>query len=263
MALLMTTTSLSVDPELLNRSLVIAIDESVAQTEAILQRQRFNETLEGWKQRERAKRIVRLHHNAQRLLRRLPVFNPFAEQLGFVGSQTRHRRDHQKYLSLIQAVTLLRQYQHEVKQATIDEKTIEYIEVTREDISRANLIADWALGRSIDELSGPTRRLLIELFDWLRSRAQAKRLEVSELEFTRRQARETLGWAATQLSYHLEQLCRHEYAVRCCGGAGKLCRYRLLYDGRGREGQAALVGLVDAASLVDPQHEPTTDDLSG
>ena len=50
-ALVMTTTSLSVDPELMNRCLVIAIDESVAQTEAILQQQRFAQTIEGFAQR--------------------------------------------------------------------------------------------------------------------------------------------------------------------------------------------------------------------
>ena len=49
-ALVMTTTSLRVDPELMNRCLVIAIDESVGQTAAILQQQRFAETIDGWKQ---------------------------------------------------------------------------------------------------------------------------------------------------------------------------------------------------------------------
>ena len=263
-ALMMTTTSLKVDPELMNRCLVIAIDESVVQTEAILQQQRFAETIEGFEQQLRGKQIVRLHQNAQRLLRRLPVFNPYAEQLGFIGSQTRHRRDHKKYLSLIKAVTLLHQYQHEIKRVTIDGETIEYLEVTREDIAKANTIADWALGRSIDELSGPTRRLLVELYDWIRETARAKQLDASEVVFTRREARETLGWAATQLNYHLDRLCRDEYAVRCGGGNGQLIQYRLLYDGRGREGQAALVGLVDAASLTEPvRSAPTTDDLSG
>jgi hypothetical protein len=263
-ALVMTTTALDVDPELLNRCLVIAIDESVAQTEAILQQQRFAETLEGWTQQEESKRIVTLHQNAQRLLRKLPVFNPYADQLGFITGQTRHRRDHRKYLSLINTIALLHQHQHELKQATINGETIEYIEVTKRDISMANTIADWALGRSIDELAGPTRRLLVDLYDWIRERAKTSKLDPSEIVFTRREARESIGWTATQLNYHLERLCRDEYAVRHAGGNGKLCRYSLLYDGRGREGQAALIGLVDAISLKEPVRSvPTTDDLSG
>ena len=263
-ALVMTTTALDVDPELMNRCLVIAIDESVCQTAAILQQQRFAETLAGFEQELRAKSIVKRHQNAQRLLRKLPVFNPYAEQLGFVGSQTRHRRDHQKYLGLIKAVTLLHQLQHEIKQVTAHGETIEYLEVTPDDIAKANMVADWALGRSIDELAGPTRRLLVALYDWVRETAKGQKVDPDEVTFTRRQARESLGWAATQLNYHLEQLCRYEYAVRCGGGNGKLIRYGLLYDGRGREGQRSLVGLVDAGSLTEPARSaPTTDDLSG
>ncbi|TWT86965.1 helix-turn-helix domain-containing protein [Stieleria varia] len=263
-ALIMTTTSMNVDPELLNRCLVIAIDESVAQTAAILQQQRFAETVDGFIQEMQGKEIVKNHQNAQRLLRRLPVYNPYAEQLGFIGTQARHRRDHRKYLSLIKAVALLYQFQHETKTIEIEGESIQYIEVTREDIAKANTIADWALGRSIDELSGPTRRLLIELYDWLYDRSKTCELEPTEIVFNRREAREALGWSATQLNYHLERLCRDEYVVRQGGDNGKLCRYSVLYDGRGREGQAALIGLVDAASLQEPTRTaPTTTDLSG
>jgi len=261
-AIVMTTTSLSVDPELLNRCLVVAIDESVAQTAAIHAQQRFAHTIEGFTQQQRSKSLVKVHQNAQRLLHRIPVFNPYADQLGFVGSQTRHRRDHDKYLNLIRAVALLHQYQHEFKQVKLDGETVQYIEVTRRDISMANTIADWALGRSIDELSGPTRRLLVQLYDWIRDQADERDAATDEIQFTRRQAREQLGWNATQLAYHLEQLCHFEYAVRSGGGSGKLCKYSLLYDGRGREGQAALIGLVDAASLTEPKTVPTKTDLS-
>ena len=257
-ALMMTTTSLSVDPELLNRCLVIAIDESVAQTEAILQQQRQAETLDGWQQQVEQQRVIKLHHNAQRLLRPLRIVNRYADQLKFVSSQTRHRRDHQKYLSLIKAVTLLYQYQHEVKQCSVGDKTVEYLEVTRADIARANTIADWALGRSIDELSGPTRRLLVELYDWVRETADSKQLEVSEIQFTRRQAREALGWSASPMRIHLERLCLHEYVLPHGGGNGRLYRYSLLYDGRGREGQQTLPGLIDSSSLTDPPASTTS-----
>ena len=135
--------------------------------------------------------------------------------------------------------------------------------MTRRDIAMANHIADWALGRSIDELAGPTRRLLVQLFDWVRSEAVRQKLTPAEITFTRRDAREAIDWTATQFAYHLERLCRDEYAIRDGGGIGKLCRYRLLYDGRGREGQPALLGLVDAASLNEPvQPLPTAHDLS-
>ena len=119
-ALLMTTTSPNIDPELHNRYLVVAIDESCAQTAAIQSQQRFNETLEGYLQQQASDPIVERHRNAQRLLRQLPVFNPYAAQLSFVGQQTRHRRDHGKYLTLIKAVTLLHQYQRQTKLEAVE-----------------------------------------------------------------------------------------------------------------------------------------------
>jgi DNA primase len=244
-ALLMTTTSLSIDPELLNRCLLVSIDESVAQTAAIQSRQRFNETLEGHVQQMQLPSILRRHRNAQRLLRPLLVFNPYAGQLSFVGWQTRHRRDQGKYLALIKAIALLHQHQREVRQIVHDGKSIEYLQVTRQDIVLANQIVDWALGRSIDELAEPTRRLLVELYSWTRTEAQSHQLPAGEVRFTRRAIRESLGWGSTQLAYHLERLVREEYVVRTGGSLGKLCQYKLLYDGRGREGQPHLLQLTD------------------
>ena len=251
-ALMLTTTSLDVEPELLNRCLVIAVDESPAQTAAIHAQQRLCETLEGVQQRLHQAQLMAVHQNAQRLLRAIPVHNPYARQLRFIGSQTRHRRDHQKYLTLIKTITLLHQYQREVKSIQLDAERIEYLEVTPSDIGLANRIAEWALGRSIDELAAPTRRLLVELYDWVRGEAARERLAVSDFTFTRRQAREGLGWNTTHLRTHLERLVQQELVAPLGRGRGRLHRYSLLYDGRGREGQPSLLGLVDPASLVEP-----------
>jgi hypothetical protein len=56
-----------------------------------------------------------LHQNAQRLLRPLAVLNPYAEQLTFLDDKTRTRRDHEKYLTLIDTIALLHQYQRPLK----------------------------------------------------------------------------------------------------------------------------------------------------
>jgi hypothetical protein len=261
-ALVMTTTALDVDPELMNRCLVVNVDESIEQTQAIHAAQRHADTLDGWDAESERKRLTTLHQNAQRCLRPIRVVNPYADQLKFIDHQARHRRNHQKYLGLIKAVTLLHQYQRTVKQRTKNGVTSEYIEVTRRDIVLANMIADWALGRSIDELAGPTRRLLIQLYDWIREQADGRDIELDEVQFTRREAREALGWSASPMRIHLERLCRHEYVVGHGGGNGKLYRYSLLYDGRGREGQPTFTGLIDSSSLTEPSPDSTPTNLS-
>ena len=77
----LTTTAVDIDEELLNRCLVLTVDESREQTKAIHDLQREAETFEGLKRKVERDRILAVHKNAQRLLRPLHVVNPFAKQL--------------------------------------------------------------------------------------------------------------------------------------------------------------------------------------
>ncbi|WP_159187088.1 toprim domain-containing protein, partial [Escherichia coli] len=94
--LMLTTTAIDVDEELLNRCLVLTVNESREQTEAIHAAQRYAQTLEGLLAANEKSYITQLHQNAQRLLRPLNVVNPFASQLTFMSDKTRTRRDHMK-----------------------------------------------------------------------------------------------------------------------------------------------------------------------
>ncbi|EMV2862601.1 toprim domain-containing protein, partial [Escherichia coli] len=149
--LMLTTTAIDVDEELLNRCLVLTVNESREQTEAIHAAQRHAQTLEGLLAANEKSYITQLHQNAQRLLRPLNVVNPFASQLTFMSDKTRTRRDHMKYLTLIQAIALLHQYQREIKRVEHRGQVVEYIEVAREDIALANRLAHEILGRTLDE----------------------------------------------------------------------------------------------------------------
>jgi mevalonate kinase len=102
--LFLTTTAIDIDEELMNRCIVLTVNESREQTQAIHAMQRKQQTLEGLLQNEDRKQLIQLHRNAQRLLRPLLVANPFAEQLTFIDDKTRTRRDHMKYLTLIRAI---------------------------------------------------------------------------------------------------------------------------------------------------------------
>ncbi|MCD4750344.1 MAG: toprim domain-containing protein, partial [Thermoanaerobaculales bacterium] len=75
-AILLTTTAIDLDEELLNRCVVLAVDESREQTRAIHQLQRESRTLEGLEHRLARQDTVKLHQNAQRLLKPLFIVNP-------------------------------------------------------------------------------------------------------------------------------------------------------------------------------------------
>jgi DNA primase len=248
----LTTTAIDVDEELLNRCLVLTVDEDPEQTRAIQRQQREGQTLEGLLAAQRKASVVKLHQNAQRLLRPLAVVNHYAHQLQFLTDQTRRRRDHLKYLTLIQSVALLHQYQREIKQITVEGEVIQYIEVTPRDIQIANQLANFVLGRSIDELAPQTRRLLLQLHELVRKECETQKVEQSEYRFTRRFLRENLKWGATQLRIHLDRLVEMEYVLVHIAGRGKVTQYELLFDGRGREGELTLCGLIDPSTLVDP-----------
>lgn len=206
-AIMLTTTAIDVDEELLNRCIVLSVDEDREQTRAIHDRQRHRQTLPGLLAGAERDRIVKVHQDAQRLLEPVMVVNPFAEQLTFTDGRTRTRRDHVKYLTLIRAVTLLHQHQRPRRTATgADGRQVAYIEVTVDDIAVANRLAHEVLGRSVDELPPQTRRLLDLLDTVVASRAEEQATDRELVRLTRRELRDATGWSDTALKVHLARL---------------------------------------------------------
>jgi len=242
-----TTTAVEVDPELHNRCLVLGVDESREQTQAIHRLQRDRRTLEGLARRARRGDVQRLHQNAQRLLRPLAVLNPYAQALTFPDQATRMRRDHEKYLTLIDTVALLHQMQREVKATVRDGQRIEYIEATADDVALANTLAHEVLGRSLDELPPQTRRLLLLLDGFVVERARTQGIARAQLRFSRRSVREAIGWGDTQLKVHLARLADLEYVIAY--SRGPATEYELVYDGGGEDGRPFVPGLIEVAAL--------------
>ena len=102
----LTTTAIDLDEELQNRCLTLTVDESAEQTERIHRVQRERRTLAGLVAHQTRKDTLRKLRNAQRLLSPLHVVNPYAPELTFATARTRNRRDHEKYLTLIDAIAL-------------------------------------------------------------------------------------------------------------------------------------------------------------
>jgi DNA primase len=244
-----TSTAIDHDEELLNRCLTLGVDESREQTRAILTLQRQKRTLDGLFARRQKERLLRVHQNAQRLLRPIAVRNPYADALTFPDERTRLRRDHEKYLTLIDTLALLHQHQREIKSAEHDGERIEYVEVTLADIETANQLAHEALGRSLDEISPQTRRLLELVAAMVDQQCCAQAITRADHRFSRRDVRETTNWSDFQVKMHMKKLEELEYVLVHRGGRGQSFVYELLYDGAGRDGKPFLMGLVDVETL--------------
>lgn len=248
LSVFITTTQTDIDGETASRFVFLSIDESREMTERILAKQRQNYTKAGIVAKIEASQVRQKHQNASRLLKPLKVINPYADLLTFTSHSLRARRDHVKYQNLILAITFLHQYQREQITIQHDNKNIECVIATLDDIQKANEIAGVVLGRSLDELSPPSRRLLALIREMVDT-ATSDSGKASEYSFNRRQIREYSGWSDFQVRSHMKELEEMEYIYASNGKRGKEYTYELLYSGGGEDGRPFLVGLIDIEQL--------------
>ena len=253
-AILFTTTAIDIDEELMNRCLVLTVDESREQTERIHHLQREARTIEGILAAERRRDILHVMQNAQRLIQPMLIANPFARHLTFTSGRTRTRRDHEKYLTLIDTIALLHQYQREpithlVKsEAGLASREVSMLPVTLDDIETANRIAPEVLGRGLDELSPQTRQLLEHIKALVRKTIRTASVEQKLALFSRRELRDFTSWSQTQVRRHLERLEELELVTARGGRSGVAIRYELLTDAE-HAADTYHVGLLDVAKL--------------
>jgi len=245
----LTTTAAEIDEELLNRCLVLTVDEGRAQTQAIHAAQRVRRTLAGLLAKAERDAILAAHQNAQRLLEPLAVVNPFAQRLTFLDDRTRTRRDHEKYLTLIDAIALLHQHQREIQRVQHGDRELRYVEVTLDDIALANELAHEVLGRTLDELPPQTRRLLALVVEHVSRECAVREMKRADYRFSRRSLRETTRWGDTQLKIHLARLVELEYLIVHRGGRGQSFEYELVFDGELAGDARHASGLIDVAAL--------------
>jgi len=152
-----TTTNPALNHENATRCFELGLDESEEQTRRIHARQRASRTLAGVEQKEQSEEVRRRHHNAQRLLEPVRVIIPYVEQLSFPSRWLRTRRDHERFLCLIEAVAFLHQHQRAGGVQSVGERTFRWIEATVADYRRAYELAQDVLGATLHELSRDAR----------------------------------------------------------------------------------------------------------
>lgn len=246
-ALAMTTTADTIDEELRNRCLVLTVDEGQAQTQAIHQAQRHKRTLDGLVHQAQKRHTCRLHHNAQRLLKPYQIVNHFAPKLTFASHQMRTRRDHEKYLTLIDSIAFFRQHQKSPHHVQIGDRTIEYLEVELCDIELANRLSQSVLGRSLDELPPVTRNLLRSIEQYVNTQMKDHHVDGAAVQFTRRDIQQFAGMGHTASSVHLKRLVQEEYLIKQQTAANRPATYQLIYSDSTEQG--TVCGLVDVSTL--------------
>ena len=197
--------------------------------------------------------IIKKHINFQRLLKPLGVKNPYSSQLTYADDRLQGRRDQPKYLNLIKSIAFLHQMQKQIRSSQKNGTSIPWVEVELEDICIANKLTREILGRSLDELSRPGRDLLMLLDEmietlWHKSKKDTK-LKRTDITFTRRDIREYTGWSNTRVHRYLKELVDLEYILIDAGRNGSRYRYKLTYEGQGKDGSKFVLGLMSVDNL--------------
>jgi len=215
------------------RCFLFFMNETREQTRRVQELQRDMHTMEGLLREEEIERIKRLHKNAQRLLRKLRVVNCYAKKLIFPDHSPRTRRENEKYLCLIDAIALLRQYQKEVKVMERRGRKREYIEVELSDIKLANELMIAVQLQNLEEMTPPARELLELIRKMVMERSKALKMRPSEYTFLRRDIREYTLWSDARIKAHIKELEELEYLTILHGGKrGKEYQYELGYKAK-------------------------------
>lgn len=247
-ALLFSTTKPSIHFENATRCFMLSLDESSEQTRLIHEAQRHGRTATGLENRAVKEELRRLHRNVQRMLRKVVVLNPFAPHLDFPSEPLQMRREHEKYLSLIDAVALLHQHQRRRFTAEINGREVECVEAGIEDVEEANRLMTEILGTGRDELARPSRELLGHVRRMVEERAKSSGVSPAAVRFNRRDIREFTGWSDSQIKAHISQLENLEYLLVSKSERGRTYRYELAYEDAVLE-RKRLPGLTDTAKL--------------
>ena len=218
------TTDQQINPENANRCFELYLDESPEQTGAIFAAQRRARSLEGWRHERRKAEALRIHHNAQRLLRSLKVIIPYVELIEFPLAWLRGRRDHDRFLSLIEGVAFLHQHQRNM----VEDAEVHYIEANLEDYAIAHDLAHGVFAESAGDLPKAARDFLAQVERLIEQRAEKEGAQVSDIWFTRRSVREVTKLPDHLIKRHMREIEDLEYLQVQRAPQGGSFRYRLL-----------------------------------
>ncbi len=224
-AYLETTTSGRINYENATRCFEISLDESQEQTEKIHQLQRDSRSLERFRSQAFLELLKKRHHDAQRVLEDVKIVIPYVHLLRFPSRWLRTRRDHERFLCLIDVLAFLHQYQRQ-RGTTTDAigEEIAYVEASFEDYVLAYELAQGVLKDSFHELSRSARDLWPIIAEGIKDDGP-----LAGLHFTRRQVRTLTNWPDRRLKEALGELVDMEY-LTADGAQGKVYRYSVLAD---------------------------------
>jgi hypothetical protein len=203
----LTSTAGTLEDQLASRCLHIAVDESPEQTARVVAAQRRMHAQAS--RRDDRAAILQRHRDVQRLLACRPVVIPYAERIRFPAVAVHHRRDHERFLGLIEASALLHQHQRLTDQGCIVAHERDF-RIAADLAEAAGIATSQGLGRQAGHLLATL---------WQAQRTVFTMDDLGAL---------CPHWTRYAFRAALDDLMRLDYIASPPGGRGKLREYRLV-----------------------------------
>lgn len=189
-----------------NRSYLLLIDESPEHLEQVMeyQRKEFAGQINKIGQIQAKSQL----QNAQRILKKVKVINPYASELVLPEKLFKKLRTNGHYLKLIQIISYYGQYNRPIKTDNMGES---YVETSFEDIAWANRLIKESLLIKSDELSGNLR----QFFEILKAQMTAK--AENQRSFFAKDIRQLLRLNPMTVNRHLRDLEQRGYISQIGG----------------------------------------------
>jgi hypothetical protein len=205
-----TTTKENIYEDNSNRSILIQVDASKEQDERIMQYQRHKSA--GTINSIEENKIKELFKNTQRVLQPVTIVNPFASKLRLPDTVYNPRRSMNIYLSFIEAITFLHQFQRKRKD--------NLLETTIDDIKLANELLAEVLIRKSDDVSAAVRDCLECIRQYLKQQ--------DKTTFTTKEIKLALRINSSNLKRYIKELESNNYICIKEGNRYTGFEYKLL-----------------------------------
>lgn len=248
-----TSTAMKVNIENLSRCLVLKVDASREQTERVQAMQRYKESYEGHlEERHVIPDIIKKHLSAQRLLKKIKVFNPFEKYIRFPSTRSIMRRGQTQFLGLLQASCVARQFQKEpVEKINTFTGEVEHVyecDLTDYEMVRS-LFINGKLLQQDENLSSSVIGLYEDIRKMVSEKAKKEDIEPEDLSFIQTEVREITNLGHESVKRYIRILVEYEYILVVSGRRhGTRLSYRL------RENSP--IHQVDIASII-----PTVEEI--
>lgn len=203
-----TSSDLLIDNE--NRCFMILVDQSQRQTERIIEYQ--NQLFAGKIDTRKQKELKSFLQSCVRILNPYPVINPYAGKITLPEKVRNKRRLNQLFLSLVNQITIIHQYQRE-------KDSQGRLIVSLEDLEIATDILTDAIIMKADPLDDG---LVRDFYERLKSHLNKK-------ELTTRDIIEVMTMGKTNTCYYLNKLVESEYLIRS-GSLNRGFKYQLSHN---------------------------------